>query len=74
MSFVLSCNICAGSSMSLMLSARCVCLCVSVRVRPSVTKRHKAHLKRLDRRWTLGGVISRQQSRGEAQADAATIS
>ncbi|XP_061915189.1 SH3 and PX domain-containing protein 2A-like isoform X1 [Entelurus aequoreus] len=27
-----------------------------------VTKRHKAHLKRLDRRWTLGGVISRQQS------------
>ena len=31
----------------------------------SVTKRHKAHLKRLDRRWTLGGVISRQQSRGE---------
>lgn len=32
---------------------------------PSVTKRHKAHLKRLDRRWTLGGVISRQQSRGD---------
>ncbi|XP_035518977.1 SH3 and PX domain-containing protein 2A isoform X2 [Morone saxatilis] len=31
----------------------------------SVTKRHKAHLKRLDRRWTLGGVISRQQSREE---------
>ncbi|XP_070696937.1 SH3 and PX domain-containing protein 2A-like isoform X1 [Pempheris klunzingeri] len=30
-----------------------------------VTKRHKAHLKRLDRRWTLGGVISRQQSREE---------
>uniref|UniRef100_A0A3Q3K775 SH3 and PX domains 2A n=1 Tax=Monopterus albus TaxID=43700 RepID=A0A3Q3K775_MONAL len=31
----------------------------------SVIKRHKAHLKRLDRRWTLGGVISRQQSREE---------
>ncbi|KAK7901441.1 hypothetical protein WMY93_018210 [Mugilogobius chulae] len=31
----------------------------------SVPKRHKAHLKRLDRRWTLGGVISRQQSREE---------
>uniref|UniRef100_A0A3Q1HA99 SH3 and PX domains 2Ab n=1 Tax=Acanthochromis polyacanthus TaxID=80966 RepID=A0A3Q1HA99_9TELE len=31
----------------------------------SVTKRQKAHLKRLDRRWTLGGVISRQQSREE---------
>ncbi|KAM9809198.1 SH3 and PX domain-containing protein 2A isoform X1 [Syngnathus typhle] len=30
-----------------------------------VTKRHKSHLKRLDRRWTLGGVISRQQSREE---------
>ncbi|KAF6736959.1 SH3 and PX domain-containing protein 2A [Oryzias melastigma] len=30
-----------------------------------VTKRHKAHLKRLDRRWTLGGIISRQQSREE---------
>ncbi|XP_055018390.1 SH3 and PX domain-containing protein 2A isoform X1 [Boleophthalmus pectinirostris] len=30
-----------------------------------VPKRHKAHLKRLDRRWTLGGVISRQQSREE---------
>ncbi|XP_029961862.1 SH3 and PX domain-containing protein 2A-like isoform X1 [Salarias fasciatus] len=30
-----------------------------------VTKRQKAHLKRLDRRWTLGGVISRQQSREE---------
>lgn len=38
---------------------RHVCLCLSV------TKRHKAHLKRLERRWTLGGVISRQQSRGE---------
>ncbi|CAL8255719.1 unnamed protein product [Lota lota] len=31
-----------------------------------VTKRHKSHLKRLDRRWTLGGVISRQQSREES--------
>nr|XP_015800369.2 SH3 and PX domain-containing protein 2A isoform X1 [Nothobranchius furzeri] len=30
-----------------------------------VTKRHKAHLKKLDRRWTLGDVISRQQSREE---------
>uniref|UniRef100_A0A8C5HUW8 SH3 and PX domain-containing protein 2A n=1 Tax=Gouania willdenowi TaxID=441366 RepID=A0A8C5HUW8_GOUWI len=30
-----------------------------------VTKRQKVHLKRLDRRWTLGGVISRQQSREE---------
>lgn len=39
---------------------RLVTMCVL-----SVTKRHKAHLKRLDRRWTLGGVISRQQSRGE---------
>ncbi len=61
------CNICACSSclpclfvclfVCLLLSGRHVCL--------SVTKRHKAHLKRLDRRWTLGGVISRQQSRGE---------
>ncbi|KTG06391.1 hypothetical protein cypCar_00005363 [Cyprinus carpio] len=31
----------------------------------SVTKRRKAHLKRLDRRWTLGGIVNRQQSRGE---------
>ncbi|KAG7255438.1 hypothetical protein CRUP_021399, partial [Coryphaenoides rupestris] len=31
-----------------------------------VTKRRKSHLKRLDRRWTLGGVISRQQSREES--------
>ncbi|XP_041738156.1 SH3 and PX domain-containing protein 2A-like [Coregonus clupeaformis] len=30
-----------------------------------VTKRRKAHLKRLDRRWTLGGMVSRQQSREE---------
>ena len=56
------CNTCACSSclpclFVLSLSGHHVCL--------SVTKRHKAHLKRLDRRWTLGGVISRQQSRGE---------
>lgn len=56
-------NMCARSSclpclyVCLLSSGRHVCL--------SVTKRHKAHLKRLDRRWTLGGVISRQQSRGE---------
>ncbi|XP_075891423.1 SH3 and PX domain-containing protein 2A isoform X3 [Nelusetta ayraudi] len=30
-----------------------------------VTKRRKAHLKRLDRRWTLGGMVNRQQSREE---------
>ncbi|XP_069467821.1 SH3 and PX domain-containing protein 2A isoform X2 [Ambystoma mexicanum] len=30
-----------------------------------VTKRRKAHLRRLDRRWTLGGMVSRQQSREE---------
>lgn len=30
-----------------------------------VSKRHKAHLRRLDRRWTLGGIVNRQQSRGE---------
>uniref|UniRef100_A0A673IKH1 SH3 and PX domain-containing protein 2A n=1 Tax=Sinocyclocheilus rhinocerous TaxID=307959 RepID=A0A673IKH1_9TELE len=30
-----------------------------------VTKRRKAHLKRLDRRWTLGGIVNRQQSREE---------
>uniref|UniRef100_A0A674CLH8 SH3 and PX domain-containing protein 2A n=1 Tax=Salmo trutta TaxID=8032 RepID=A0A674CLH8_SALTR len=30
-----------------------------------VTKHRKAHLKRLDRRWTLGGMVSRQQSREE---------
>ncbi|XP_046885705.1 SH3 and PX domain-containing protein 2A isoform X1 [Hypomesus transpacificus] len=30
-----------------------------------VPKRRKAHLKRLDRRWTLGGMVSRQQSREE---------
>ncbi|KAM8924505.1 SH3 and PX domain-containing protein 2A [Pelodytes ibericus] len=30
-----------------------------------VTKRRKAHLRRLDRRWTLGGIVSRQQSREE---------
>ncbi|KAM5140663.1 SH3 and PX domain-containing protein 2A isoform 2-T2 [Mantella aurantiaca] len=28
-----------------------------------VTKRRKAHLRRLDRRWTLGGIVNRQQSR-----------
>lgn len=56
-------NICARSSrlpclyVCMLSSGHHVCL--------SVTKRHKAHLKRLDRRWTLGGVISRQQSRGE---------
>ncbi|XP_038677996.1 SH3 and PX domain-containing protein 2A isoform X1 [Scyliorhinus canicula] len=27
-----------------------------------VTKRRKAHLRRLDRRWTLGGMCNRQQS------------
>ncbi|XP_033881064.3 SH3 and PX domain-containing protein 2A-like isoform X1 [Acipenser ruthenus] len=30
-----------------------------------VTKRRKAHQKRLDRRWTLGGIVNRQQSREE---------
>ncbi|XP_028977830.1 SH3 and PX domain-containing protein 2A isoform X2 [Esox lucius] len=30
-----------------------------------VTKRRKSHLKRLDRRWTLGGIVNRQQSREE---------
>ncbi|KAG9337959.1 hypothetical protein JZ751_027296 [Albula glossodonta] len=30
-----------------------------------VTKRRKAHLKRLDRRWTLGGFVNRPQSREE---------
>uniref|UniRef100_A0A803JGD5 SH3 and PX domains 2A n=1 Tax=Xenopus tropicalis TaxID=8364 RepID=A0A803JGD5_XENTR len=30
-----------------------------------VTKRRKAHLRRLDRRWTLGGIVNRQQSREE---------
>ncbi|XP_068178120.1 SH3 and PX domain-containing protein 2A [Antennarius striatus] len=33
--------------------------------RTEVTKRRKAHLKRLDRRWTLGGLVNRQQSREE---------
>lgn len=54
---------------SLFMSPVFVCLSVCRRLVTtcvlSVTKRHKAHLKRLDRRWTLGGVISRQQSRGE---------
>lgn len=57
------CNICACSS-----CLKCLFICLSLsghHVCLSVTKRHKAHLKRLDRRWTLGGVISRQQSRGE---------
>ncbi|CAH6943916.1 Sh3pxd2a [Phodopus roborovskii] len=31
----------------------------------SVSKRRKAHLRRLDRRWTLGGMVNRQQSREE---------
>uniref|UniRef100_A0A3B4AKJ6 SH3 and PX domains 2Aa n=1 Tax=Periophthalmus magnuspinnatus TaxID=409849 RepID=A0A3B4AKJ6_9GOBI len=31
--------------------------------RTGETKRRKAHLKRLDRRWTLGGIVNRQQSR-----------
>ncbi|KAM5140662.1 SH3 and PX domain-containing protein 2A isoform 1-T1 [Mantella aurantiaca] len=31
-----------------------------------VTKRRKAHLRRLDRRWTLGGIVNRQQSREES--------
>ncbi|XP_061083770.1 SH3 and PX domain-containing protein 2A-like isoform X2 [Conger conger] len=30
-----------------------------------VTKRRKSHLKRLDRRWTLGGFVNRSQSREE---------
>lgn len=30
-----------------------------------VSKRRKAHLRRLDRRWTLGGMVNRQQSRGD---------
>ncbi|XP_048361219.1 SH3 and PX domain-containing protein 2A isoform X7 [Sphaerodactylus townsendi] len=30
-----------------------------------VSKRRKAHLRRLDRRWTLGGMVNRQQSREE---------
>ncbi|XP_031453388.1 SH3 and PX domain-containing protein 2A isoform X1 [Phasianus colchicus] len=30
-----------------------------------VSKRRKAHLRRLDRRWTLGGIVNRQQSREE---------
>ncbi|XP_056135955.1 SH3 and PX domain-containing protein 2A [Lampris incognitus] len=30
-----------------------------------VTKRRKAHLRRLDRRWTLGGIVNRQHSREE---------
>ncbi|KAM9792073.1 SH3 and PX domain-containing protein 2A [Neosynchiropus ocellatus] len=30
-----------------------------------VMKRRKSHLKRLDRRWTLGGIVNRQQSREE---------
>ncbi|XP_068607609.1 SH3 and PX domain-containing protein 2A [Brachionichthys hirsutus] len=30
-----------------------------------IIKRRKAHLKRLDRRWTLGGIVNRQQSREE---------
>lgn len=54
---------------SLFMSPMFVCLSACRRLVTtcvlSVTKRHKAHLKRLDRRWTLGGVISRQQSRGE---------
>lgn len=54
------CNMCLLS-----MSPMFVCLSSGHHVCLSVTKRHKAHLKRLDRRWTLGGVISRQQSRGE---------
>lgn len=48
-------------------------LCVYVsrhHVRGSVTKHRKAHLKRLDRRWTLGGMVSRQQSRGDQRQGA----
>ncbi|XP_060027366.1 SH3 and PX domain-containing protein 2A isoform X2 [Erinaceus europaeus] len=30
-----------------------------------VSKRRKAHLRRLDRRWTLGGMVNRQHSREE---------
>uniref|UniRef100_G3UM67 SH3 and PX domains 2A n=1 Tax=Loxodonta africana TaxID=9785 RepID=G3UM67_LOXAF len=31
----------------------------------AVSKRRKAHLRRLDRRWTLGGMVNRQHSREE---------
>lgn len=37
-----------------------------------VSKRRKAHLRRLDRRWTLGGIVNRQQSRGEFTASSGT--
>lgn len=48
-----------------------VCVFVSGHhVRGSVTKRRKARLKRLDRRWTLGGMVSRQQSRGDLRQGA----
>lgn len=30
-----------------------------------VSKRRRAHLRRLDRRWTLGGMVNRQHSRGD---------
>lgn len=66
------CVLCVCATFVLALHVSHVCLFVCLRVLRlvttcvlSVTKRHKAHLKRLDRRWTLGGVISRQQSRGE---------
>lgn len=51
-----------------------VCVFVSGHhVRGSVTKRRKARLKRLDRRWTLGGMVSRQQSRGDQRQGAELI-
>lgn len=63
------CVLCVCVTFVLALHVSHVCLFVchlsGHRLCLSVTKRHKAHLKRLDRRWTLGGVISRQQSRGE---------
>lgn len=60
------CHLCAVCLFNICARSSCLpCLSVCCHVCLSVTKRHKAHLKRLDRRWTLGGVISRQQSRGE---------
>ncbi|KAL7990634.1 hypothetical protein Chor_014064, partial [Crotalus horridus] len=38
---------------------------INMSKRGEVSKRRKAHLRRLDRRWTLGGMVNRQQSRGE---------
>ncbi|KAM6443365.1 SH3 and PX domain-containing protein 2A isoform 3-T3 [Liasis olivaceus] len=38
---------------------------INMSKRGEVSKRRKAHLRRLDRRWTLGGMVNRQQSREE---------